>query len=619
MRLISLSVENLRCHRSLQSVPFHSLTVFVGENDAGKSSLVRALCLLLRDEAPTPGDFALWDDGQAQHIQLTAVFEVGSDPVPQELTHDDGSRLTLRKTFTAGAGRVCEVYGRVYEDERVQGWLKLSAPDQKALLQEFGLAPATNKEARTQQLDAYLAGCGQPTCEAFKEVPFSSLTPYLPALDIVASQDYQNPSSVAQASLQNELRRYLLQLHDRGDPLLEDLQRIEHTVSEHAQTFMQSMLPFVQKTMPGVVNLEAMPNMDFARGLSVAGLRLDDGRGLRDIGTFGEGTKKKLWMSLLEWSTSRGGHDAQRVIRVFDEPDVNLDYAAEKRLFQAISTQAKQADAPVQTVVCTHSVTLVDQAPTECINLIRVGAAGERSVEFLRTGESEPDSRIRAFFTDVANNLGVSNTALFYERAFLVVEGETEEAAIPCLYQRLFHRSLLQDGIVLVNLQGCGAWKTTLTFLGRHRQPLTVMVLDTDCTAVNASARITREVLEQLGYPATHMEEQCFFLGQKEFEDAFSDDVILRALNQTFPKETGDPWRATDLAPLREAGHRGTGKFSEDFQKLVKRTCLPAKRNEVRKPQLGQALAGACDDQAAVPAELLRAFVKLRSLCGLDA
>ena len=52
MRLKELIIKGLQCYNDSGKIPFHNLTVFIGENDAGKSTVFDALDFLLNNKMP---------------------------------------------------------------------------------------------------------------------------------------------------------------------------------------------------------------------------------------------------------------------------------------------------------------------------------------------------------------------------------------------------------------------------------------------------------------------------------------------------------------------------------------------------------------------------------------
>ena len=77
MLLKSLSVKSYRCYSDLSNIPLHRLTVFIGENDAGKTVLLSALELLLENKRLSPSDYIrISDDEQADTIIISGVFSL---------------------------------------------------------------------------------------------------------------------------------------------------------------------------------------------------------------------------------------------------------------------------------------------------------------------------------------------------------------------------------------------------------------------------------------------------------------------------------------------------------------------------------------------------------------
>ena len=105
--------------------------------------------------------------------------------------------------------------------------------------------------------------------------------------------------------------------------------------------------------------------------------------------------------------------------------------------------------------------------PTQNIRLLRLNSEGATTVEQIITND---DAEIESFLNDLARELGITNFSLFYEKCFILVEGATEENALPVLYKRIYRSSLLEDGIQIQNLNGIGAAKQFLKLLSHNRQ-----------------------------------------------------------------------------------------------------------------------------------------------------
>jgi predicted ATP-dependent endonuclease of OLD family len=289
------------------------------------------------------------------------------------------------------------------------------------------------------------------------------------------------------------------------------------------------------------------------------------------------------------------------VIRGYDEPDTNLDYEAQRTMCRAISSIVQEERARIQAVLCTHSPPMINRVPAQQIRLLRL-CDGSTQVEQL---ETEGDPQVEAFLQESARELGITNTLMFYERCFVLVEGETEENALPILYRKAHGHSLLEDGIQPINVKGNGAIKEFLRLLSRNRQALTIVFVDTDAQDTD-EAELTGETLRSAGFNDDFIDERLLYVGDQEFEDAFSDEVIARCLQERWPKSKGE-WNPDDIASLREES-----KFPRALRKAIwENTTEDLPRWS--KPVFGRALAQCCC-QDEIPEDVLGLFEIARAV-----
>ncbi len=318
-------------------------------------------------------------------------------------------------------------------------------------------------------------------------------------------------------------------------------------------------------------------------------------------------------MGLMDWEQRAAKASvAGSVLRLYDEPDVNLAYQAQRHLFSKICEIAEDDSLRTQCFVCTHAVTFVDRAPCEAICLIEVRPDGGRKLHRIR---ADGNTDVLTFFNDVGRAVGLTNTVLLYERAFLLVEGPSEVASLPLLYRMLYKRRLEEDGMVVVNLHTCGAWRSVVEVMLSNRLALTYLLLDADCKDPASSARITSKALAELKCPPNFLADHVTFVGTKEYEDAFDDSVIAKALDAEYARTDGLPW-LTEVEALR-AKQTASSKFSEELQQMVRKACEPAQRSDVTKPNIAAAVARHCSCPAEVPFDVRAAFERLRARAGL--
>lgn len=611
MQLKSLTISNLRCHENLQQIPFGKLTVFIGENDAGKTVVIDALEFLLTSKRPSESDFRKVDEQTTtDNIVLEGEFEPdAASNVNSDILTQDG-KLRLRKKFSRDGSVITEVFGMCFTEPRFNNFAQQDALTQRNLLEGLGITPAGNAAGRIEQFqNANEQGHIEKTA-GYRQIGFNDLQNSLPQFERISSSDYQQPHLLVQKTLQSVVNAclYEIQENEAEPKLIPQLTEAKDIIKEALDKKLAEAKETLKKVHDRISDVYTNPRIDFAKSVSIPELTIDcdDGQGAKPVSSFGEGTKKRLWMGLLDWQRKADlESDTRPSVRAYDEPDTSLHYENQRQLFSNILSLTSAPTSNTQAIVCTHSLTLIDRAPGESINLIRVSEDGRREIQFL-AGSADED--VRDFLTHVGRTVGVSNSALFFERAFLIVEGESEENSLPLFYRHLYGRTLVEDGIVLVNLLGSGAWRGFLKLLGRNKAAVTVMLLDTDCQ--NSGAALTPARLLEAGFPVDFANTNCFFIGLKEFEDAFSTSDLLGVLTTHYPR-TGNPWLASEVDSFRTQDD-----FMNPLLTYIRTNCDTQYRSSVRKPDFAQRLARLCSTQAQIPTKIQDAFELVRSKAG---
>jgi putative ATP-dependent endonuclease of the OLD family len=613
MLLKRLTVHNFRCHESIIDLSIQKLTVFIGENDSGKTALLDVLSILLTSKTPALSDYRQLDfDNKADKIIISGTFEIEEyDSVPLDLCSPDGTKFILTKSFQEKTSS-CDIQCFGFEDERFNSFETQKADVQKELLEGLNIAPARNTGERILQFNQATESNLIARAECRKPINFSQISGYLPRFEYISSSEYKQPDSLIQRTLQGVTDSFMrpIDLETQKSELLPALAELKNCLQSALNEKINEITEILKRFYPDLQSVQVNSNIDFLKSFTTASLMLDFGDGPQLLNTFGEGTKKKVWMCLLDWEKQVQQEENSSVFRVYDEPDVNLDYSAERKLFLGIIESINNVGSRIQSIVSTHSVTLIDRAPIESIRLIKVKGENAREVEFF---DSIMGDDVIPFMSNIGYSVGISNSLVLYEKAFLVVEGESEENALPILYKHLFGRTFLEDGIVLINLFGYSSWKTTLKFLGCHRSQMTLILLDEDCRTTNPSSRVTPEALAALDYPNDFINSNCFYIGSKEFEDAFSSDDLVATLNTFYPKHDSTAWGNSDIDKFRAREY----KFGEDLVKHVQRNCRTDLRSSMSKPDFSAKLASQCTSHEQVPQVIHDVFQLLRVKAGV--
>ncbi len=586
MKLREAKVRNFRSLKDVQVRFQDDLTILIGENDSGKSSVLDALQLFLsavearRPEPPPDSDF---------HVD--PVTKVAADEIEIELTFVDppSNEYRVRGIFRRAEGPRFEEHK---PDAELEG---LPEKELNSLLRKMGLDPAGFPTAsdkleavRRHGGDGARGGAWVPV-EA-REVRERDL----PAIERYLARDYQRPEQIAIKTL----RAIYADSLTTDTRLHETATSLENRIKQLIDSRLTRLKDLATQYVQGCEDISFEPELDFSKAFADGQFLVDRGHGRHPLSGVGDGTKRRLLMAVLEWDRDfrRQRREIRPLILAYDEPDTSLDFGAQRTFFKLLSGLA--AERPdIQIILCTHSVPMVDCAPLTKLILLCLERGVTKVIQPVSEGDLS-DEELSQFLDDVAARVGLTNSALLFERCYLLVEGETESACLPILYRRLYRRSMREDGIVLICLSGCGNTLGIWRLLGKDwKQDRVVTLLDKDAEARYADRRVG----------------QLFTVGSKEFEDAFPDRVWAYVLNEIpeWQRVDGQPWSEEHIAGLRklDSGPKFSAKLATQIQQA-------SQCEVIKKPRLGEELGRRLklDD---IPSPILQAFERARMIAGV--
>lgn len=612
MHLTRLEVKGFRSLKHIK-IAFEPLTIIIGENDSGKSSVHDLLDIVLGNKRVDENDFHIDPDGVvADKIEIVLTFGIADheDIAPEYVI--DGN-LHVRRLYHS-EGSQTHFLGRMPIDERLrQNFAGLSAAEQKALILDLdtaGLDGITNATQRIEWLKAYTH---QAEHTEGWIAPPSRWAELLPRFERYSAMDYSDPSGMMLKTLRQVFDQVIYEDDgEQGRRLVGSLREIGNEVYQRIQEKLAEFRAIVIRYNNRIRDLRYEPVIDFSGGLRSGEIQIDDGRGLHYLAKTGGGTRRRLFMAALDWDReivlqqALEAGNRRTVIRGYDEPDTNLHYNAQRHMYQSIHDIVYSENSSTQAMLCTHSLTMVDQAPARSIRRLSLDERGATTVEQLHV-DSDPE--VEEFLKQLARDLGITNSLLFYDRCFILIEGGTEEVALPLFYRKLYGHSMLEDGIRLVNVGGCGGGMEILNLFKSNRQEHVLIFADSD-VKTNTTARFRKETLQQLGYAENLLNDMIVHIGTTEFEDAFPDDVIAMCISTKWVKPTG-VYTANDIAVLRTEQ-----KFSNALMRLVWETSIP-EGPRWTKPDFGRALGVHCPYEH-VPTAIREVFTRARSIAGLE-
>jgi len=595
MKIESVSISNYKCHKELSNVNFHDITTFIGENDSGKTSIIDFLELMLSNKIPQKVDFFHDSDDEYEHeiigeITFNPNFEL-QEPIQHLLNKNN--RLKIKKILTStNVESFVEI--KKYDDDKLNNFESMDAKSLPSLLAEYGIEAQSNQEKRKEKIRGFLSASDVPFNYGFVLIDWKDLALFLPKIIRYDVNDYKNPANIIFKTFREKFDNLLYEYDEingsrnlKNEELIRILDEAEGEINSEAQ----KLNDYIKKYNPDIDDIYISPEFDFSNSLISTNIEIIDKTTQSSIPfeNRGFGTQKRLFMGIFDWESSvikKLG--SSPVIRCYDEPDTNLHIDAQRKMYKAIK-KIVESDTNNQIVVCTHSLFMIDNMPIKTIKLLKRNGDSTTSIESL---EGKDDVDTTQFMTSVCKEMGLSNSHIFFEKAFILVEGPTEVNFLPLAYNKIYGSLFTEDGISLINLEGNGAATNFLKLLMKNKRDLICLFLDSDTKtfrekelykAYNTTTADCSED-EYKGWVDEFFSQKVMLIGEKEFEDSFSDDFIVRVLNKHRPKATSS-WVAEDITKLRS-----TGKFSDAILREVASNC----NNYISKPQLGKHFAEEC-------------------------
>lgn len=401
MKLRRLEIENFRGIRKLV-IDLGDLVVLIGENNTGKTAILHALKLCLRDLGPRrrvvfdPFDFHLKDDASepngADPISLTVSFGEATanewDAARQRRLKDivqvdptSGlSSITLRVTCSYSS----------QERDFAQNWEFLNPQGQPLRGKSEQALSALQREVAFYLLDA-LRDAGR---NFDAKGPF--WRPFLKDGQLPADKKTEIEMKLS------ELNELVVSSHATFEKALERLKKVQDVVPMQAGD---------------VVSIEAVPGRIFDM-LAKAQVHLGTTTGAKvPVGRHGEGTQSlavlMLFAAFLDLSAAGSDKDRAPLVAL-EEPEAHLHPSAVRTLWKTIER------VPGQKLISTHSGDLLSQVPVSVVRRLARTANGVESFQ-LKAGTLDATEQ-RMFEFHIRHARG----ELLFARCWLLGEGETE-------------------------------------------------------------------------------------------------------------------------------------------------------------------------------------------------
>jgi putative ATP-dependent endonuclease of the OLD family len=616
MKLRSVHVKNFRCLNDV-TVDMGALTVLLGPNSAGKSSLLHALAFFFEGHELEQEDVF---EGNNDAVTVECVFDTLSDADRTVFgPYATGNQMVLRRSWRPGEDQKMTGRGR-----RFPGFADVknsSGRERTAAYKALGGArpdldlPAAKTIAAVDQAMLTFEQDHPELCEivddenasqlfGYKAVGKSKLVERFPFVFVPAMRDAVTEATERRGSL---LSRLLTAVAEQRAAANEGLKAIEtdartkyedaiatthgpvlDDLGDRISTQLRRYVPSAQ------IKLEPT-----ASGFSIEPPRVELRGGeeheLTDLSRQGHGFQRAFVISVLEYlaDTEFVGEGANKptLFLAIEEPELYQHPPRARHFFRTLSTVADST--AVQVCYATHSPYFVSPEQFDAIRIFRrlpgdakTNGAAVTAASLDVVVNELPSSETREPRAYLARTLSEQFREAFFAKSVLLVEGPTDVAVFETAADLLGHGSFAAQGIVITHVGGKGSQPIALAILAALGIP-TFCVFDADADASDGKAcetcarakrdrtaaiRSNRRILRALAateeeFPSTQVDDMwaCF---HTEIEDSVTG---LRELLAVVGNEMG--WKRKSPEVYREAVRRaGEGALPDELRQIIKKT-----------------------------------------------
>jgi putative ATP-dependent endonuclease of OLD family len=508
MRLAAISVRNFRSIKAVDQVRLEPLQAFVGENNCGKSNMLRAVECFLSSGAGgvDPSDF----NDQAQLASIECEFTGLSEAERKKLRPYllNGDRVVLRKELRIATdparGRItvkAEFHGYQADPKELHYSLKKieekgGKPDWQKLADDGGfLDQAKTEEGKVNKtsfktaLEQFLLEndveyddpvLGETQALGIPQNLLSALPEFylLPAITDYSNEIDRRSSSTVFRRLMADLSERLLRVDPRYQEVSDALKKVRALLNVSMEPGAPARLTAlgavetklrdtVKGLMPSVkavtLDIEVEEPRDiFSKGVSI---RVDDGV-VTDVLDKGHGLQRSLVFALLqmliESSRGEGVKGARPILLAIEEPELYIHPHSQRLIFGVLKSFAgfKEEGGALtsdQVVYTTHSPAFIEIGNYERIAVVRkpdhqTGTIVRQcEAGVLGTMEEKKGFKLLTSF-------GLKHNELFFAREAILVEGPEDEVGVIATARKLGRIKDLPDeiGLSIVVTDGKG-------------------------------------------------------------------------------------------------------------------------------------------------------------------
>ncbi len=473
MRLQKMIITRFRGVNQSKEIIFDDYNIIVGQNDSGKSTILKALDLFLNDSEASPD--ILNTSAQDNSVEIELFFLPNNksiiidETIPtsfekEEIINQDGL-LVIKKTWDTSKAKLTPevlIFRKSYigedfllltENDLIKKCKTHGINTQKANGEDYNNVEKRQKLARYHQennsLFEFIYDKLPSTGKSRGKLIADAIKKSLPRFEYFKADSPLSESDTA-------IQKYFKKLSETklGEFGTEAIQTF---VKEHVANVLSKITDKINQVVPG--DQKVLPEVTFNwSNLVQTSFKSSSAGGNVPLRYRGDGFRRIAMMAYFEHLAEENKTEHQNIVFGFEEPETFLHPSAQEQLFEKLMGMTENG---YQVFVTTHSPIIV------------ANSNRSRIVHILKDGINYNVIQNINDFTELINDLGISTSNQFikeFEKAkvIVLVEGPDDSIALSHaagLYKQngAIDKTFTDLQIVLIPIGGCDSikhWQT---------------------------------------------------------------------------------------------------------------------------------------------------------------
>jgi len=456
VRIHDITIRNYRPFKVLEKTALGQLTTLVGKNDAGKSSILRAIQLLFEDkpriEIEDIHDGANPNEDMVIEIAFTdlpATIQIEEDvetTLQEEMLLDQNGKLRVRKAYPRSDLTKVKISFITwdFQDDFFAGLANLKEGELNKKCNEKGIDVTkagrgiTNRSKREElrakaEEDGILIGENElvvsPTSDLWKCI--KSLFPDFQLFESETKTD------VGETSFQSPFRpiiRIAAEQTDVADARTNFTGVIEFALQKEVDEIFKRLKNYARD----LASLKVKPVFSWDKAVSINILAKDNSGTDKALDKRGSGLRRLLMVAFFQYLAEKREENPSNFIFGIEEPENNLHPGLQRELTHSLR---QLADRGYQIIITSHSPVFAGASPLEDLILIVREGGMAKSIQHPELDTSE-----------IAEELGVEPAdQITGYKACVFVEGQDD-----IMFWKTVASKLKDGGYISVNFEAKG-------------------------------------------------------------------------------------------------------------------------------------------------------------------